>query len=114
MIEKETKPEEAKEVLQPTKRGRKKGGRNKTNIMKAQLRFDEATLEVAETLIAMVKNDTNHLASDIDVPYTIRLAACKLIIDKSLANEKSSEKEIATEKFTEVTSTVPKVFSTAS
>jgi hypothetical protein len=70
--------------------GRPKGARNKSKLIKAQLAFDDAAELAAETLVSIMKNDTEalNLNKSEDVPMTIRLQACKLIIDKAIANEK--------------------------
>lgn len=69
-------------------RGRPKGARNKSSLIKAQLTFDDAANLAAETLVALMKNDKDALNISDDVPATIRLQACKVVIDKAIANEK--------------------------
>lgn len=69
-------------------RGRPKGARNKSKLIKAQLAFDDAASLAAETLIALMENDKDKLNITDDVPATIRLQACKVVIDKAIANEK--------------------------
>lgn len=86
-------------------RGRPKGARNKSKLIRAQLAFDDAAEMAADTLVAIMGNDTQklNLNKDEDVPMSIRLQACKLIIDKAIANEKDKVGEGGS-----ITSSAPK------
>tara|TARA_R110002072_G_scaffold57844_1_gene148303 strand:- start:648 stop:1025 length:378 start_codon:yes stop_codon:yes gene_type:complete len=79
------------------KTGRPKGSRNKSSILKAQLVFDSETEEAAMTLAALMRNDKDFLGIGEDVPLSLRKDACKLIMDKSLANEKDKEEKASKE-----------------
>lgn len=70
--------------------GRPKGARNKSKLLKAQLLFDDVSEEAAVTLQAIMKNDLQalNLVKQEDIPMSLRLQACKIIIDKAIANEK--------------------------
>lgn len=93
------------------KRGRPAGSRNKSKLIRAQLAFDDASELAAETLVSIMKNDTDKLNCSDDVPMTIRLQACKLILDKAIANEKDKLDKPAeeTDKTSEKASTGPRV-----
>lgn len=76
--------------------GRPRGSRNKSTLIKAQLKFDTASEEAAATLEAMMRNDKEYLGIKEDVPLSLRQSACKEILAKAIANEK--DKEPTTEK----------------
>lgn len=69
-------------------RGRPRGSRNTSSMHKAQLLLDTNAERFAELVLALADNDKVKLNSDSDVPYTVRLSAIKLGLDKSVANEK--------------------------
>lgn len=73
------------------KAGRPSGSRNKSTLMKAQVRIDDLTLEAVNYLEALMKNDKNTLNSQDDVPYSIRFNATKEILAKGIANESKKE-----------------------
>lgn len=99
-----------KQDKKPTKNGKFMGrplkARNKSKLLKAQMAFDDSADLAAEVLIAMMTNDTEKLniPDNESVPMTIRLQACKIVIDKAVANEKdkvgndSDEDDSLTEK----------------
>jgi hypothetical protein len=100
------------------KAGRPSGSRNKSTLMKAQVKIDDLTLEAVDYLEALMKNDKAKLACDDNVPYSIRFNATKEILAKGIANEKEKE----TPKPTSATETTengekihtgPQVFATA-
>jgi|TARA_R100001129_G_scaffold81160_1_gene55238 hypothetical protein len=70
--------------------GRPKGSRNKSSLMKAQLAMDSWAEMAVDGLIALAENDTKKLGTSEkdNVPYSIRLAAMKELLAKSIANEK--------------------------
>lgn len=71
--------------------GRPKGSRNKSTLIKAQLKFDTASEEAAATLEAMMRNDKEYLGIKEDVPLSLRQSACKEILAKAIANEKDKD-----------------------
>lgn len=73
------------------KAGRPSGSRNKSTLMKAQVRIDDLTLEAVNHLEALMKNDKDTLNSKDDVPYSIRFNATKEILAKGIANESKKE-----------------------
>ena len=85
------KPKKNKTVTKNGKvMGRPLGARNKSKLRKAQFIFDDNADLAAEVLIAMMTNDTATLNIDEkeSVPMSIRLQACKIALDKAVANEK--------------------------
>jgi len=85
------KPKKNKTVTKAGKvMGRPLGARNKSKLLKAQLTFDDSADLAAEVLIAIMTNDHEKLniPSTETVPMSIRLQACKIVIDKAIANEK--------------------------
>lgn len=72
-------------------KGRPKGSRNKSTLIKAQLRMDSDTEFAAELLGAIMRNDKGFLEISDDVPITMRIAAAKEVLNKSIANEKDKE-----------------------
>lgn len=106
------------EVNQPVKKraGRPTGSRNKSTLMKAQIKIDDLTLEAVEYLEAMMKNDKSKLDCTEDVPYTIRFNATKEILAKGIANEKDKDvpnKTPVKDDVKESTSTGPRVYASA-
>lgn len=90
--------------------GRPKGSRNKSKIISAQLKLDGASEIAADTVIALMENDHKKLKCDEDVPYSLRFQACKLVMDKAIANEKDKAPADLDEKTPSTTqSFVPKV-----
>lgn len=73
--------------------GRPKGSRNKSTLIKAQLRLDDMSLQATEIIQAIMNNDkeTLGLKETEDVPVTLRLAAAKEALNKAVANEKEKE-----------------------
>jgi hypothetical protein len=59
--------------------------------MKAQRKIDDLTLDAAEYLEALMKNDKIKLECKEDVPYSIRFNATKEILAKGIANEKEKD-----------------------
>ena len=78
------------ETVAPAKNvgGRPKGARNKSSLMRAQLLIDDFSEEGVKRLIALAKNDKDYLGIADDVPCTIILGSIKVLMDKSVANEK--------------------------
>lgn len=96
--------------------GRPVGSRSKSSLFKAQQTFDDIAEEAAQTLIALARNDKKFLNTAADVPATIRLNACKVLLDKSIANEKeklAEEKKEQKQKKGAAPTVTPKVFSSA-
>lgn len=79
------------------KKGRPKGSRNQSSLAKAQLMIDDIAGAATSTLIAMLQNDKATLQIDSDVPLSIRRDVAKLLLDKSIANEKEKEKSSNTD-----------------
>lgn len=94
-------------------RGRPAGSRNKSKLIKAQLKFDDASELAAETLKALMKNDKEFLNISDDVPATIRLQACKVILDKAIANEKDKDTQAPVQETVQETvqDSIPRVVS---
>lgn len=95
-------------------RGRPKGARNKSKLIKAQLAFDDAADLAADILVALMRNDREKLNISDDVPATIRLQACKVVIDKAIANERDKEPVEAPKAKATNTQTKPRVVSSTS
>jgi hypothetical protein len=99
------------------KPGRPTGSRNKSTLMRAQVRIDDLTFEAVQYLEALMKNDLQKLDSKDDVPYSIRFSATKEILAKGIANEASKKAvDIPEAQETEggkKVHTGPQVFSTA-
>ena len=101
------------------KAGRPAGSRNKSTLLKAQIRIDDLTLEAVDYLEALMRNDLQKLDSKDDVPYSIRFNATKEILAKGIANEREKDTvPVVQGKETtdagEKVHTGPRVFSTAS
>ena len=94
--------------------GRPKGSRNKSNLIKAQLAFDDYASLAAERLKQIMMNDTESLGVT-HVPVSMQVQAAKVILDKAIANEREKEaKSKGKTKGTEsISDKYPKVFSTA-
>lgn len=71
--------------------GRPKGSRNRSTLIKAQIKMDSATEYAAELLEAVMSNDKEFLGIKDDVPVGMRIAAAKEVLNKSIANEKDKE-----------------------
>lgn len=85
------KPKKDKTITKAGKvMGRPLGARNKSKLLKAQLTFDDSAELAAETLVAIMTNDHEKLniPEKESVPMSIRLQACKIVIDKAVANER--------------------------
>jgi hypothetical protein len=81
------KPKKAKTA------GRPLGSRNKRGLIKAQHQLDLLTVEAVEVLSQIIKGDISSLGLDEDEIIAIkdRMAACKIVIDKAIANEKDKK-----------------------
>lgn len=71
--------------------GRPKGSRNKSTLLRAQIQMDTDTEYAAEMLGAVMRNDKDFLGITVDVPTTLRIAAAKEVLNKSIANESTKE-----------------------
>jgi len=71
--------------------GRPKGSRNKSSLVKSQLRIDSITTEAVDLLHALMVNDKEALGITSDVPLSIRKDSAKEIINKAIANEKDKK-----------------------
>ena len=76
--------------------GRPKGSRNKSTLLRAQLKMDSSTEYAAELLEALMTNNKEFLGVTDDVPLTIRRQSALDIMNKSIANEKDKEPVTAT------------------
>jgi len=105
------------ETVEPAKNkgGRPVGARNKSSLMRAQLLIDDFSEEGVKRLIALAKNDKEYLQISDDVPCTIILGSIKVLMDKSVANEKDKIAPAAKGQgaAVETTAKKPKVFATA-
>lgn len=91
--------------------GRPKGARNKSKLLLAQLKFDDVAEMAADTLVAIMQNDLPNLnlKDQEDVPMSLRLQACKVIIDKAIANEKDKVDDDSDNSNQKVTDEAPRV-----
>ena len=100
------------------KAGRPAGSRNKSTLMKAQVRIDDLTLVAVDYLEALMKNDKNLLNCKDDVPFSIRFNATKEILSKGIANEAAKKPVEQPDSSTPVDGDKvhvgPRVFATAS
>lgn len=71
--------------------GRPKGSRNKSTLLRAQIQMDTDTEYAAELLGAVMRNDKEFLGVTQDVPMSLRIAAVKEVLNKSIANESNKE-----------------------
>ncbi len=71
--------------------GRPKGSRNKSTLLRAQIQMDSDTEFAAELYGALMRNDKDFLGIKDDVPISMRLAAAKEVMNKTIANEKEKE-----------------------
>ena len=71
--------------------GRPKGSRNKSTLLRAQIQMDTDTEYAAEMLGAVMRNDKDFLGITQDVPMSLRIAAVKEVLNKSIANESTKE-----------------------
>lgn len=95
----------------PKGAGRTPGTRNRSSLIRTQIEFDSAAPIAARTLIALMKNDKEFLNITEDVPTSIILQACKVVIDKAIANEKEKEPVTPTqEESAEPVQKMPRVF----
>lgn len=104
----------------PTKKkgpGRPAGSRNKSSLLRSQLKLDGLTPRVVDTLEAMMNNDTAFLECKDDVPYSIRFNACKEIMAKVIASEKEKAEVVVPsapeQEDGKTVHTGPQVYSTA-
>ena len=97
------------------RRGRPKGSRNKSKLIRAQLAFDDYSELAVERLKQIMMNDTDALGVK-EVPVSMQVQAAKVILDKAIANEKEKDANKSKGKTPdeEDTPQVPQVFSTAS
>lgn len=87
--------------------GRPKGSRNRSTLIKAQIKMDSATEYAAELLEAIMSNDKEFLGIKDDVPVGMRIAAAKEVLNKSIANEKDKEPVVETPKSQDEEEAVP-------
>ena len=75
------------------KAGRPMGSRNKKGLLKAQNRIDTLSEKAVNTLEWIMDNNTGMLGLEEDEAVDIkeRMTACKIIIDKAIANEKEKK-----------------------
>ena len=101
------------------KPGRPHGARNKSSLMKAQVKIDDLTLYAVEHLKAFMENDKSFLnCGKENVPFSIRFNATKEILAKGIANEKEKDapkpmSNTTTDESGDKVHTGPQVFSTA-
>ena len=89
------------------KGGRPRGSRNKSSLLKAQLKLDSASERASEFYEALMENDKETLGITDDVPLTLRLAVAKEIMNKAIANEAKKEPQETTQSEKEEESTMP-------
>ena len=75
------------------KKGRPINSRNRSTLLKSQLKLDDLSLVATGTLKALMTNDklALGLSEKDNVPLSIRLAAAKEALNKAIANEKEKE-----------------------
>lgn len=71
--------------------GRPKGSRNKASLKLARELMDTDSLEAAQTLAAIMRNDKEFLGTSVDVKMETRAKVAADIINKSIASAKDNE-----------------------
>lgn len=71
--------------------GRPKGSRNKASLKRARELMDTDSLEAAQILAAIMRNDKDFLDTNTDVKMELRAKVAKDIIDKSIASQKDND-----------------------
>jgi hypothetical protein len=74
--------------------GRKKGTKNKSTLVQAQLMVKDLSECAAATLEALMKSDKDFLGIKDDVPIKMRYDAAKELLTKATEFEKETKKEL--------------------
>lgn len=92
--------------------GRPLGSRNKSKLVKAQLKFDDFAELAVDRLKLIMLGDIDALGVR-EVPLSLQVSAAKVILDKAIANEKEKSTKSKSQQGTEAAATGPKVFASA-